>query len=292
MAAKELSQAPNSTDLSFMHSISPNIAYFDSSMTLSTSNQTEPGLIIVFGWMNARDAHLAKYVSQYLKTYPKARILLIRCSVEQFFVTPLRVRALRPALPVLQNFMAESEASIDTNTPRMLLHVFSNGGVSTSVMLWNMLKAEAAAERIPLHVTVMDSCPGYGRWDTSYHAMSLLFPFWLSPLAHLVVGVFWLIFVPTGVGLPQDNNANAFNETIRMQRELRRTYTYGTGDKAVAWQDVEAHAKEAGARGLNVRMEAFEGAAHVSHARVDPERYWRIVNETWGDRDLREQADE
>lgn len=65
--------------------------------------------------------------------------------------------------------------------------------------------------------------------------------------------------------------------------EVRRTYIYSREDELVDWKGVEKYAGEADAKGFTVRKEKFEGSAHVSHARHDGNRYWRVVEETWQD---------
>lgn len=43
-------------------------------------------------------------------------------------------------------------------------------------------------------------------------------------------------------------------------------------------------------RGLRMRgrgrLERFEGGRHVAHVRVDGERYWRVVGESWEGKDF------
>lgn len=67
----------------------------------------------------------------------------------------------------------------------------------------------------------------------------------------------------------------------RAGTEVRRTYIYGPDDVLIEWRDVEWHAKDAVNKGFKVRLEKFEGSAHVQHVRVDEDRYWRIARETW-----------
>ncbi|KAI5460105.1 hypothetical protein BGZ63DRAFT_359199 [Mariannaea sp. PMI_226] len=273
-----------------MDALNPTVSYFNPNVgPQSTGNRADPDLILILTWMDARDAHIARYIAMHREMYPSARVLLIKSSTLHYFYRPSRIRSLKPALPVLREFIAEcGSAGSDSNAaerPRMLVHVFSNGGVSTAVTLWNLLDAEVDAQSIPPYITIMDSCPGYGRWSSSYHALSLGYPTWLSPLVHLIIGVFWLMYVPTGIGLPQDNNAAALNKALWTSKEKGRTYIYGAADKAVAWQDVEAHGNEAEARGICVRREMFEHSGHVAHMRGDKERYRKIVAGTW------EQAD-
>jgi hypothetical protein len=63
---------------------------------------------------------------------------------------------------------------------------------------------------------------------------------------------------------------------------LSRCYMYSDADELVNWRDVESHADASEARGWVVRRELFKGAPHVSHMKVEPERYWGIVREYLG----------
>ncbi|KAF7554323.1 hypothetical protein G7046_g6849 [Stylonectria norvegica] len=218
--------------------------------------------------------HIAKYTTAYRLLFPTARILIIRCSLAQFIRPSLRRRLLAPALPILQSLGA-------SDTPRLLVHVFSNGGISTAVSLCEAWSSTPGSQPMPPHIVVMDSCPGFFSWQRNHHAIALGVPWWASPLVHLLILVGWLTYVPWGYGMPQDTNAAVLNTTTWRAGEVRRTYVYGTGDEAVDWRDVEEHGRRAKEAGTEVRMERFEGGRHVAHIRVDGERYWRAVKETW-----------
>jgi len=76
-----------------------------------------------------------------------------------------------------------------------------------------------------------------------------------------------------------------------------RTYIYSKQDAMIDWRHVEKHAADAATGGDNnsnnkksdgssrvkipCRLEMFHGSGHVAHMRHDPERYWRVVTETW-----------
>lgn len=70
-----------------------------------------------------------------------------------------------------------------------------------------------------------------------------------------------------------------------MAGERSRTYIYSPEDEMVEYRHVERHAEEAREKraGVKVRTERFEGSRHVAHMRLDPERYWRVVGDTWRD---------
>lgn len=230
--------------------------------------------------MGAQDAHIAKYIAQHQALFPTSRILMVKFTMRLFFGEGTRGEILRPAVEVMRGFAREVEDEGDDGV-RLLVHIFSNGGVTTSVHLWHLLNYN-----IPRHVSVFDSCPGYHTWKRTHHALALSLPRILSPLVHMVLAIIWLLRSPWGHPPPQDVNAAKLNSRARLSGEVRRTYLYGTGDEAVDWKDVERHAAEArtvlGDEGFRrVRLERFEGGRHVAHVRVDGGRYWGAVREGW-----------
>ncbi|KAH7040071.1 uncharacterized protein B0I36DRAFT_343870 [Microdochium trichocladiopsis] len=85
-------------------------------------------------------------------------------------------------------------------------------------------------------------------------------------------------------------------------RQTLRTYIYSKEDDLIDYRDCEKHAADAvtgsgggvGTRGkknshhpgggrvkIPCRLEMFHGSGHVAHMRHDPDRYWRVVGETW-----------
>jgi len=153
------------------------------------------------------------------------------------------------------------------------------------------LYAETAAtedERmLPPHVTVLDSAPA-AAWEYNkiIAALEPGFPRGVAgrliamPLAHLLA--MWKTGSIKLLGWPDDLTAwgKSHNDKSRVS-ELRRVYCYSNVDAIVPVLDVEAHATEAETNGFEVRRELFKDSSHVSHMRSDPDRYWRIVEETW-----------
>ncbi|KAF4470642.1 Transmembrane 53 [Fusarium albosuccineum] len=274
---------PDESPLGFLDRLSPAVAYLSPDKTASRGSESgDPRLIILLTWMDARDGHVAKYIAQHRILFPSSPILIIRSTLKQYMQPSLRRRLFAPALPILQALEADTDVG---DKPRFLLHVFSNGGFASAVTLWELWAAALNGKPIPRHAVVMDSCPGYFHWKRNHHVISLGLPFWASPLVWLALGIAWMCYIPWGRTEPQEANALAINTTDRISRETRRAYLYGDADQSVGWEDVEAHGRQAKERGALVRMEKFIGGAHVAQVRVDGERYWRVVKETWEGKD-------
>ncbi|KAM0352896.1 hypothetical protein ACHAPU_001779, partial [Fusarium lateritium] len=240
--------------LAFMDVLSPAVSYFrpneSASIALKGAGSKDPPLIIVLSWSEARDIHIAKYVSQYRALYPTSAILHFRASSKLYIRPGLRRRLFEPALPILQSFTSTKE-----DGPEFLLHVFSNGGISSAVTLWELWETVLGGEPVPRHAVVMDSCPGYFHWKRTHHVVSHDLPSFMSPLVWVFLGFGWLYYVLWLNEEPQEANALVLNRAERIGRETMRTYVYGDADLSVGWEDVESHAQEAREKGAVARTE-------------------------------------
>ncbi|CRK43235.1 hypothetical protein BN1723_005556 [Verticillium longisporum] len=230
-------------------------------------------LTILFAWYAASDAHIAKYLSHHLILFPHTRLLLIKHPATHVLSRSRFQAALAPALSLIAGL---SPPASDKDH-RLRLHVFSNGGAASLHRLLALLGPAA----LPPHVAVFDSCPAPFRFRRTYGALATGVPWPLAPLLCLLLAIYWLLHVPLRRSSSLDRAAAALNAERATVTELRRTYVYSAHDKMVGWKDVEAHADEAAARGLEVRRERFVGSGHVAHARIDSARYWKVITETF-----------
>ena len=74
------------------------------------------------------------------------------------------------------------------------------------------------------------------------------------------------------------------NGELVMRKEGVRYYAFSKADKSIDERDVLAHAAQAKERGWRVCTESWENAEHVGLMRVEPERYWKIVEKAWAER--------
>ncbi|KAL6889908.1 hypothetical protein HDV57DRAFT_514703 [Trichoderma longibrachiatum] len=288
-----------------MEHLSPSVSYYNPASLNDTNPNSDknnkqditapgtkghPELILVLSWMGARDVHIAKYIAQHRALFPSSPILLVRSPASHVFWPSLARKHIPPAIRILKAF-AEPEiaATIPGNNPRprVLLHILSNGGVSTAARIRELLRKElgrdAAGNRlvIPRYALCLDSCPGNFVWRSTHRALLQSLPRWTSPLVHMVIAVAWLIYKLRLTRPAQNLNAEALRRQSLLPRETRRTYLYGTADAVISWQHVEDHARRAESSGFKVRKERFEGGEHVSLVRKDSQRYWQAVKETW-----------
>ncbi|KEY72780.1 hypothetical protein S7711_02562 [Stachybotrys chartarum IBT 7711] len=275
--------APPAKPLSFMQSLNSVVAYFEPPASSAAGPGNDPELIVVLGWMAARDLHLAKYIAQHRALFPASRLLLVRYPLAHIVNEARGYREVAPAVPIISALAEGADAAAGGGRPRVLFHVFSNGGMSNAAKLHVLLRRQhGGALVLPRHVTVFDSCPGYFRWQLAHRAIAQPLPWWASPLVHVVLAVMWAWFNALGRAPPPDENADALVHPDGVRSEARRAYLYGDGDDMVDWRDVEKHAALARQAGFDVaRLELFEGGRHVAHVRVDSDRYWGAVKAVW-----------
>jgi alpha-beta hydrolase superfamily lysophospholipase len=63
--------------------------------------------------------------------------------------------------------------------------------------------------------------------------------------------------------------------------ETPRLCMFSHEDKVVESADIEDHVAEARNAGFRVEVEVFKNSPHVSHMRLDPERYWGATRAFW-----------
>ena len=297
--ASNAATSPAGKPLAFMTQLSPCVYFYRPTAPPAQaipSQKPAPKLIVLASWMGAREPHIAKYLVQYQALFPSSPILLLRAEPRHFLRPRGTAHEFAPAVPVVRSIFPEllggaATADNDKQTtppqrPEILIHAWSNGGVSALLSLRRALLGATPAP-LPPYTLVLDSTPGRFRYRAAYLAFTTgltgIAKWLVAPVMHLVCAWYWLKHVLVGRGRtgPLEGLRTALNDAASRRSEVRRAYVYGERDRLVHWRDVEGHAAEAEARGFSVRTEKFDGGEHVAHARVDPQRYWRVVRETW-----------
>lgn len=248
-----------------------------------TDAKDRPLIFIAF-WMNAPPRALAKYVSEYRRIVPSARIVFVRSSSNDFFwrATARAQRArLAPALDAIR--------AIATPKNPVLMHLFSNGGLSSTT---HLLQAhyQATGKPLPISSMIVDSAPGTATVAAAMRAFSFALPkmwilrlisksfLWLSLI--LIKAIHAITRSPDPVALARKviNDASLI-QPVNTQGRPTRCYIYSDADELVDAHDVEQHALGSEACGWLVRRERFQGTPHVGHMRAAPDRYWGIIKE-------------
>ena len=241
-----------------------------------------PKTIVITFWMNAPPRALAKYVVGYRLVAPAARIIFVLTSSNDFvfrFTNGMRQGRVAPAVEAIR-------ASTYPDKP-VFLHMFSNGGVSTATHLLAAYR-KMTGRSLRISSMIIDSAPGLATVDAAMKAFSFIFPkqWILRVISKAVLYTFLLLHSVFRKVTRTLDAVESAREAINDRRLLtgvgpkdcpERCYIYSDKDELVDAQDVERHAIDAQKKGLVVHREKFLGTPHVSHMRVDPERYWAIV---------------
>lgn len=304
MSSTSQQAAPKSgTPLAFMEKLSFAVYFYRSPTPSHHSPAMDPELVLVLGWMGARDAHLARYINQYRLMYPSSAILLVKGRLASLVFPHIGRRDTSPAVePILATLTDHERSGAPqlTARPRLLVHSLSGGGSCSLYHLYDHFPWRSRHQpdeqghitddnqplsSLPQHITIFDSSPG--AWSYQFNVDLLTAGIKLGwqrmmvlPVAHLVAMIFWILIRCCGLPDNQKTYATAHNDP-RKNHEVSRTYIYGSADKICPARFVELDAVEAKNKGFKVQLERFEGSGHVEHIRTDPDRYWRIVKKAW-----------
>ncbi|EOA82621.1 uncharacterized protein SETTUDRAFT_58095, partial [Exserohilum turcica Et28A] len=256
----------------------------------STSNPSEdssaPCLIMLMAWTGAHGQHISKYISKYATIFPTSRILVITTSAKDIiWRSPAGKRErLLPAINYILNLYGMPQS----RKGGILLHLFSEGGANKGCELAIAYRAVTGSQ-LPISAICMDSTPGHPRFLRLCSALARSFPptpilrKFAKLIAIVVLGLVWAVY---HVFKGYENNL-----VSRSRRELLdpdlfsltvpRCYLYSKRDTLVAWQDIYEHASELIKRNGCLIEAIFEHSEHVSHAKVEPDRYWNTVRKVW-----------
>lgn len=277
--------------------------FYDKPESNTTRKSEDPDIIVLFTWLYALPKHISKYTSQYRKLYPSVPILLLKQDGPDMIWRPhlFQMENLQTAVDVIQS-LQKSQGKLS-----VLAHAWSNGGCYTATQFAEAyalygpraVNQEAKPPALPLSALIIDSAPSGVSMRSGFVALSQGLPAsWPGPLKLFCGGFIWSTMSASAL----IGNLFGVEGTITgMRRKLNepdgpfihggipRMYIYSDTDELIPWRDVEEHAEQAQRALKNtvaggvpiVRKEKFEGSKHVSHAVVDPERYWRIVQSFW-----------
>ncbi|KAI1095258.1 hypothetical protein F5B19DRAFT_372426 [Rostrohypoxylon terebratum] len=251
------------------------------------SDLAAPKLILIASWMDARDLHIVKYITQYQSIYPTSKILLVKFVFKELVFASFTREVVGPALVYIRSQIDSEILSLSPAQPEILVHIFSNGGSATTRTLYQEFQAQTN-HTFPLHVAVYDSCPGVYSFSTIYNVFMASFSgffarLFAAPWITALVAWFWVWYRPLRILSGEDflsANSRVHND-VDLVKQTTRSYIYGKADIMVDWKHVENHADQAAAKGFAVRREKFDSSPHVAHMRTCSDRYWMIIQETW-----------
>ncbi|KAJ5474446.1 hypothetical protein N7475_004012 [Penicillium sp. IBT 31633x] len=259
--------------------------YLQDPATLSEKGN-QPVIFMAF-WMNAPPRALAKYVIEYRRLVPSARIIFVRSSSNDF-IWRLRAQTRRARIfPAV-----EAMRGLVTPENPVFVHFFSNGGMSNTTHLLQAWK-DATGTPLPISAMILDSAPGSPSLRSGLKAFSFALPrMWIlrllgKSLLFAFLVLFRLIHFFSRISDPISLAREVINDTSLVQAAnpegaRKHCYIYSDTDELVDSRDVESHALDAEAKSWVVRREMFKDSPHVGHMRTDPDRYWGLIKEYLG----------
>lgn len=200
-------------------------------------------LIIICTWLGAAPKHIAKYTTVYQRIAPGARILLVQSAVPILISSYARQRAaIVPAVTVvlatlaecshgplpnanstmtegrgnmtLASKMSSADQSNSTSRPKILLHMFSNGGTNTATQFLLVLNERLRAP-LPLSGMLYDSCPAKGTYWKDHRAMVYSLPkdFISRALGNIIIH-FILVLLHTEIACGLENPSSLLRRTL------------------------------------------------------------------------------
>ncbi|QRV76855.1 indole-diterpene biosynthesis protein PaxU [Ceratobasidium sp. AG-Ba] len=258
-----------------------------------------PRVILVLGWMEASLSQIHKFTEAYHQIYPSATQIVVRAVIKQLFS---ELSTNKPyVLPVIKLLHDAGIRAYDRpETSGLLVHTISTGGAMSQMYIAHCLADTCPApppkgSALPAQAVVYDSVP-------SIISYSVFFEFFTTGLKSPVLRTIAKPFlVPAYAGAQLykhtiDRRPDTFATTRSemsnsslVPQDITQVYIYGSADLLTPPESVEKYVVDKKERlrkeGVNgdrvIRAERFEGSPHVSHAKVDSKRYWKVVMETW-----------
>ncbi|KAF9238547.1 hypothetical protein BU15DRAFT_75238 [Melanogaster broomeanus] len=269
----------------------------------AATNENEPAphviLILYPKQLGAQARHLQNYTRPYAKLYPNAAQILVKCS-PSFIYTSERGKQ-RRLLPVVDALEAldclpaggASVKHVNRVRPRVLIHVFSNGGSAQLTALGRLLSSKypslPPSERL-VSALILDSCPAAGDVRTIYAAFrravsNLVARCIILALLYIVHAIHLCLSMAFG----KEMIVLEYQKMQLLKRRLLpwmnagtpRLYIFSKKDEQMPWKEIQQHAESGKKAGLDVRCELFEESGHVAHMRLDRKRYWASVQDVW-----------
>lgn len=250
-----------------------------------SNDKANPVIFIAF-WMNAPVRAIAKYLVEYRRLVPSARIIFVRSASNDFLPLRSQTRRARVA-PVV-----EAMRGLVTPENPVFVHSFSNGGLTHTAHLLQAWKMTIGTP-LPVLAIILDSAPGTLTLRSGLKAFSFGLPqMWILRLLGKGLLLFLLIaakvvHAPKSFPDPTTLARGLLNDPSLVQAagpegKPARCYMYSDTDDLIKSKDVELHASDAKAKGWVVRRELYKGSPHVGHMRAEPDRYWSVVQEYLG----------
>jgi len=246
--------------------------------TTSTPVVDAPSAILLFSWMGAPVRHMSKFIDYYhTELFPKSPIILVLCTTQGFIGSPsTRAASVEPAYATFK--------SLDIDPSNVLVHIFSNGGVSTFRTFVSLTPTKSFSPRM----LVTDSAPGKATLRSSVNAFTIdikgfISRFFIVILIGLWFSLWKLKNMVVGNGSILDRQKAWFVDGKAIDETTKRLFLYSDGDELVQSEFVEEVIKELEDKDFPVWSRNFGDTRHVGHMRAKPEEYWCEIARVWNE---------
>lgn len=243
-------------------------------------------LVILATWLGAADKHIAKYTALHQKLFPNARILLLKSIISTMITSyKKQEKDMEPAASAVHEILEECAGNPQAK-PRILLHMFSNGGLNSGTQLLLVLNRKRG-QPMPVVGLICDSAPtGAGYWKT-HSAFKYSFPqgFPVNVLASSVIHVLLILLFASIHAGRYEHPEDFWRKAILNEKLVecnRICYIASKADKLTDWKDVLAHAETARGKGWSVKEMIYDETQHCNHLAKDPKAYEDAVTYIWG----------
>lgn len=115
--------ATTATPLSMMKKLSPFVFFYEPDTTVrhQPTSPPAPKLILIAAWMDARDLHIAKYITQYQAVYPMSKIILAKFFFKESVYASLTRKAVEPVVAYLRSQIESGDLSASPTQPEILV---------------------------------------------------------------------------------------------------------------------------------------------------------------------------
>ncbi|CAG7831419.1 unnamed protein product, partial [Allacma fusca] len=253
----------------------------------------KPIVVILLGWMKAKDSQLEKYSNIYLKR----GCIILRC------MTPVRVLLYDGGkMPALARQVIDIVKDNQLQAHPKFFHVFSNTGGSLYSFILREISSQSNPADFNIRGTIFDSAPFFLTAKTYYNILLTTASSYkilgvsLGPAiacGYLLVICLWTPSMTIRLGWElffnwflkrisanykdEPSSPSNFLTYIWQIRNHSFAFLYSEKDRITPFKHVEGIAEALRSRGNSVKLVKFDGSAHVQHYKMYPEEYISAV---------------
>jgi len=251
----------------------------------------EPAVVLIMRWMDAADAHAAKYMRQYASLYPGSTQIVVAAPQKNLWLgEAYREKEMGVVVELLREQGVDVDGEKGGEGVPLLVHTFSNGGCLSLISLSRRIllsrPSPSSAPAVPAKALIFDSCPAPITTHNGAYAFSMVFRSpWLRWCSWYVIYAALGLMRGVNAALGYPDSAGRMREDLLdpalLPSQVPRAYIYSKADKIVPYQYVEEMIALEKKEGRQVDTERYEDTPHVAHARGDEKRYWAAVTRAW-----------